>query len=173
MSLLVLAYPTLSDSDLETIRAIRAEHDALYYDVVGAHFTIVFPEPTMDPKDFSDHVRKSVEGFGAFPFVLRCAVLVKDSFSDTTHVFLVPDEGYSAVVRLHDLLYRGPLAPSLRLDLPFIPHVGVGGYVDPAKSKALVDDLNARNLEIRGTVDVLDVVSYENDRVETLERIAL
>ncbi|MCS6846165.1 MAG: hypothetical protein RMN52_00450 [Anaerolineae bacterium] len=43
MSLLVLAYPELSNADRECIRAFRERYDPLYYPVVAPHFTLVFP----------------------------------------------------------------------------------------------------------------------------------
>lgn len=173
MSLLVLSYPNFAPEDLDWIQEIRAEHDELYLEVVDPHFALVFPVFGMDPAVFSRHAREKAEGSGKIPFVLRCASVVDDAFSEYFHTFLVPDEGYSGIVKLHDKLYRGPLAPELRLDIPFIPHIGVGNSQDPLLCKALADGLNARDFSIAGEIDVLDVARYEDDRVTTTEQIPL
>src|SRR3546814_2589021 len=51
----------------------------------------------------------------------RCALPVQDPDSGDTYVYLVPDEGFSALVRLHDRLYSGPFADARSLDRPYIP----------------------------------------------------
>jgi hypothetical protein len=109
--LLVVNYPTLPAMDLATIQATRKIADRLYYEVVAPHFTFVFPTFTLTESALIDHVTAVIAAMPAFDFVIRCAVLGDDAFSDNTHVFLVPDEGYSQIVRLHDRLYTDILAP--------------------------------------------------------------
>lgn len=109
----------------------------------------------------------------AFNFVLRCAVLGDDAFSDFTHVFLVPDEGYSRIVKLHDRLYIGILKEELRLNIPFVPHIGIANSQNAQACKDLVDDLNAAPFEVRGRVEKLDVIWYEDNQVNTIKQISL
>jgi hypothetical protein len=173
MSLLVLSYPNISEKDFNWIQAVRANHDELYYKVVAPHFTIVFPNFNQDKVEFVEHAKLQARCFKKIDFVLRCAIIVKDAFNDYTHLFLVPDEGYSEIVKLHDKLYDGPLAPELRLDIPFIPHIGIGNAIDPFACKKLADELNRKAFEINGRIETLDVTWYEENKVETLERIEL
>ncbi len=173
MSLLVLGYPNLSPDDFEWIQSMRARYDKLYYDVVPPHFTIVFPVTNVDEQKFKAHIKEHAQWLEYVSFVLRCAVVVKDSASKYTHVFLVPDEGYSGIVKLHDRLYTGVLASELRLDLPFVPHIGVCNSVDPNICKKLAGDLNASNFEIAGDIDELNIVNYEGANVTTIEKISL
>ena len=173
MSLLVLAYPQISGRDFEFIQAIRARENRLYYSVVDPHFTIVFPVNTVNLAEFVKHVQERACSVPRFSFVLRCAILDKDAFNQFTHVFLVPDEGYSRLVKLHDLLYTGILAAELRLDLPFIPHIGVANAVDARHCKRVAESLNQEQMEIQGTIAELTIVRYEQDKVTPLERISL
>jgi hypothetical protein len=108
-----------------------------------------------------------------FEFAIRCAVLGNDAFSEYTHVFLVPDEGYSNIVKLHDRLYAGVIASELRLDIPFIPHIGIANSLDARRCKQLVDRLNSQQFEIRGRFDGLDVIWSEGNRVGTIESVNL
>ena len=171
MSLLVLAYPQIEEPDYKWIQSVRAEHDERYYNVVEPHFTLVFPVFDVDEKTIINHTISTAKKFKEFYFVLRCAQIVKDSFSDYTDVFLIPEEGYRIFVKLHDTLYTGPIAKDLRLDIPFIPHVGIANNTDPVKCKKLADEINKRNPEIVGSINKLDVVSFENNTITILKEI--
>ena len=173
MSLLVLAYPQLEKKDYDWIQSIRSKHDERYYKLVQPHFTLVFPSFSIIEKLFTSHVEKVTKKFKEFYFVLRCSQIVKDSFSDYTDVFLVPEEGYRIFVRLHDALYTGVLENELRLDIAFIPHIGIAGYTDPLKCKKLAYEINKNNPEIFGSIYKLDVVSYDSSRIQTLKEIFL
>jgi len=152
---------------------MRSRHDELYFEVVDPHFTLVFPVFICEESVFIHHVKHIAQAIQPFDFVLRCAVLGDDAFNDYTHVFLAPDEGFSHVVKLHDRLYTGLLEDELRLDIPFIPHIGIANSLDPLDCKDVIDEINATPLEIRGRVETLDIIWYENNRVGTIEQIIL
>ncbi len=173
MALLVLAYPEVEKKDFNWIQSFRAKHDERYFNVVDPHFTLVFPVFEVSEKDFVAHVQKAAKKFSEFFFVIRCAQIVKDSFSDYTDVFLIPEEGYRIFVKLHDALYSDLLEKELRLDIPFIPHLGIANSLDPLKCKKLADEINTKNIEIVGAISKLSLVSYENDKIELLKEIFL
>jgi len=173
MALLVLAYPQIEIKDYKWIQRVRSRDDERYYGIAEPHFTLVFPVFGSDRDLFIGHIEKAVKNFNEFYFVLRCAQIVKDSFSDYTDVFLIPEEGYRIFVKLHDLLYTGPLEKELRLDIPFIPHIGIANSKDPYKCKSLADGINGKGLEIVGAVYKLDIVIYENNQIETIKEILL
>lgn len=173
MSLLVIAYPELSPGDLERIQRFRAVHDHLYFDVVAPHFTMVFPVENCRQDVFIQEVRSKAVALRSFSFVLRYAIVNKDAFSPMYHTFLVPDEGNSNFIRLHDVLYRGRLSEHLRLDIDYIPHIGVGNNTDPQVCKQMADEWNATGFNIRGSIHSLTVVSYEQNKVSVLEVIPL
>lgn len=173
MPLLVLAYPQLEEKDFEWIQSFRAKHDERYFNLALPHFTFVFPVDEVSQKDFVNHVEKISKKFKEFYFVLRCAQIVKDSFSDYTDLFLIPEEGYRIFVKLHDALYTGILEKQLCLDIPFIPHLGIANNKDPQRCKILADEINSKNLEVFGAINKLDIVSYSNDKIETVKEIIL
>jgi 2'-5' RNA ligase len=176
VALLVLAYPTLAPDDHAWIQAMRAEHDARLHGVVAPHITLVFPLPadsTVAPAALVEQARRAAAGQSAIPIALRCAIVAPDAPGGDTLVFLVPDEGFGALVRLHDRLYAGPLAGALRLDLPFIPHITVARAADAWACKRLADEINARPLAIAGSVDALEVIAYDGRVIQTIERVAL
>jgi 2'-5' RNA ligase len=155
------------------IQDIRQQEDELSFSAIDPHFTLVFPIIEIDRATLVSHVKQSIQGIQPFEFTIRCAVLCNDSFSKYTHVFLVPDEGYSNIVKLHDRLYTGVITNELRLDVPFIPHIGIANSLDPPHCKQLVDRLNSQQFEIRGRIDGLEIISSQADIVEMIESINL
>jgi 2'-5' RNA ligase len=170
---LVVSYPTISNDSLAWIQEIRREYDELNFSAIDPHFTLVFPIADLDREQLVRHVKQVISSTKAFEFVIRCAVLGNDAFSKYTHVFLVPDEGYSHIVKLHDRLYTGVIANELRLDLPFVPHIGIANSTDVRSCKELVDRLNDRPFEIYGSVDRVDIIWSQADRVGTIASVNL
>jgi 2'-5' RNA ligase len=173
MALLVLAYPEMSAVDYGRIQAFRKRHDGLYYHAVELHITLVFPTFDWEAELFVAETAKQLSGFRPFDFCLRCAVLNKDAFNDYYHTFLVPDEGYSRVVKLHDKLYADKLFPHRALHVDFVPHIGIGNSRDPHRCLEMIDSWNKDEFSIRGRIAALDVVRYEDDTVQTIQRLAL
>lgn len=173
MAYLVISYPELTQSDFDLIQTYRKENDPLYYNVVNPHFTIVFPVFNKSKDEFVSEVRKQLTGLSKFDFVLRCATINKDAFSDYFHLLLVPDEGYSRIVKLHDRLYSGDFKDNLRLDIDYIPHMGIGNSLDKFKCKEMVDFWNSQSFEIRGTIKKMDVIEYDSNSVMTIDEIEL
>jgi len=171
--LLVIARPSWSPGHLERLQAFRAHHDALYYKVVDPHFTFVFPAMGIAARHFITEMELRSEGFPAFDFHLRCATVNKDAFAPMYHTLLVPDEGYSNMVRLHDQLYAGMLRPQLRLDIDFIPHVGIANDPDARWVKAWADHWNAEPFTLSGRIDTLEVIAYRHPEVRTIATIPL
>jgi hypothetical protein len=173
MAVAVVNYPTLRKEDLEWIQSIRRKNDPLYYTLIQPHFAVVFPTEKMSEGMMIEHVKRKIAGVAPFEVVFRCVLLGDPSFQGHAHAYLVPDEGFSGLVRLHDLLYTGPLAGELRLDLPFIPHVAVANAPKPEDCKVIVDVINSKPFELQGRVETLDVIGYDGERVWTVERMGL
>ncbi len=172
-SLAVVTYPVLSAEDFTWLQDIRRQHDEYRYHMIDPHFTLVFLSSGLEEATFTAHVRSIVQNVGRFEFAIRCAVLGEDRFSDSTPIFLIPDEGTSNIVKLHDQLYTGPLAGQLRLDTPYIPHIGVANFTDSRLAKRVVDKLNTGSFEVRGMVEAVEIIWVEDNTVGTVERVGL
>jgi len=173
MPLLVLAYPQLEKKDFEWIQSFRSKYDERYYTWIEPHFTIVFPVEEVNIKRLTDHMEKASKKFKEFYFVLRCAQIVKDSFRDYTDLFLITEEGCRIFVKLHDTMYRGILEDELRLDISFIPHMGIANSRDPLTCEKLADEINSINPEVFGAVNKLDIVLREGEKVNPIKEIKL
>lgn len=172
MNLHVVAYPELLAADREMIQLCRKEYNTLYT-VIQPHFTLVFSVADMQAADIIAEARKQAALTTAIDFSLRCAVINKDSFSNNYDAFLVPDEGFSKIVKLHDKLYSDKLSHHHRLDISYIPHISIANSVDVSVIKRIVDEWNEKDLVINGTISWVDIINYENRVVTTLERLAL
>jgi 2'-5' RNA ligase superfamily len=173
MSLLLLAYPTLSPGDFERIQKFRNHNDGLYYQVVEPHFTLMFPLSGWEIEAYKEEVEKQMRGFKPFDFCLRCATLNKNAFNEYFHVFLVPDEGYSHILKLHYQLCADRFFPHRALEVDYIPHIGIGNSKDPLKCLEMVESWNRVEFAIPGRISTLDIVNYENDTVHTIQRLPL
>lgn len=172
MALLTLAYPTLSAADRAWIQRIRGQYDS-QAQWVAPHFTLVFPVFDVEGQLFAEEIRQQARGQESIRFEIRCATVVRDTLSDLTHTFLVPDQGFGDLVKLHDQLYSNLLAPHLRLDIPFIPHITVASSVDATVCKRVADAINGEDRVVRGEVETLDIVHFANQQVTTLAQISL
>lgn len=147
----------------------RREHDIPFRDVVAPHFTMVFGCADVPESAYRDHIRAVARSQRVIRFICRYAMLANDDSNGNYYVFLVPDEGYSQVSKLHDQLYRGILAPYLRLNIPYVPHIGIATIADAPRIKALCDELNATGVSISGEINTMSVCSYDGSRITDLE----
>jgi 2'-5' RNA ligase len=173
MALLAVSYPDLQPTDFKWIQMLRARYDTHHFRIVKPHFTLVFPVVKTDRSQFADHVRSIAKQTKGMQFVIRRALTFQNLQRDSCHVFLVPDEGYGDIVSLHNRLYTGPLAEELNPDYPFTPHITIADSKDAAICKDLADSLNAKNISIEGAIQSIDIIDFNNDRVETIEVVRL
>ena len=173
MFYLVVAYPKISERDFNWIQEYRKENDPRYFAVVQPHFTIIFPTPNIAEEDFIKEVKIQTQDTKVFEFELKVATINQDDSKEYYHEFLVPEKGYSDIVKLHDKLYAGAFYKNLRFDIDFIPHVGIGNAKDVHESKKRVDALNNEDISILGTINTLDIIGYADGKVTTVEQIVL
>jgi 2'-5' RNA ligase len=119
------------------------------------------------------HVRRKTKGIGRILFVIDKALAFKDSLSGDFLLFLVPRDGSEGIIGLHDILYTDFLAAELRSDIPFVPHITIGNGRDPAQLSKLAARLNRGKLNIKGSIDVLEIALLGKSSVKTLEHITL
>jgi 2'-5' RNA ligase len=152
-----LAFPDIDAPTLATWRSFRAANSPAAKVAVDLHFTLAFACSAVPEADYLAHVSAVAKACAVVPFCLKYAMLGADDEDERAYVFLVPDEGFAGISRLHDRLYTGPLQNHLRLDLPYVPHITVGVTTDRARAKALCDALNAQGVLVHGTIRALTV----------------
>lgn len=175
MALGVGAYPILEEIDYNIIQDFRNENDELYYSIAEPHFTFVFPieENEIKKDQFIAEIFDKSKGVEQFDVEIKCATVNKDIFLDYYHLLLVPDKGYSKIVKLHDKLYSNLLFNHLRLDIDFIPHMGIANSKDKLKVKRWADEWNQKEFTIKGTLESLTIVDYTNNILTDLTKVKL
>lgn len=173
MSLIVVAFPKVSAEDAMWIREYRRNHDPRFFTIVEPHFTLVFPIDGIPQDVFVHEVEQLSKGFKGCNFTIRVATVIQDKIEGYYHEFLIPDEGFSNMVKMHDALYAGIFMPHLRFDIDYTPHIGIGNADALEECKDRVDALNADNIHIAGTIDSIDIIEYTGGPVQPISTIAL
>ncbi len=140
--------PFPADSAIEPFRAANDPAAAN----MPAHVMLVFPFHTvLTPLQIASHVKKIVGNWPPLPISIRDIEGLLDTF-----VLLMVRDRAEALTQLHDKLYTGVLAPFLRDDIVFQPHITVGRVpyrTDPTAAEhdpAFDAMLSAASVQIRG-----------------------
>jgi len=172
-ALLSIAYPDVDAEDRKFLSSFRREHSPAARLRVEPHFTLAFACSQVPEEQYAAHVAAVAAKAAVVPFDCRYAMLGADDEDDRAYVFLVPEEGFSAIALLHDELYTGPLEPHLRLDLPYVPHLTIGIMNDRRLAKGLCDELNRKGVSISGTLRAITIGTAENGEFVALSEHGL
>lgn len=171
MAYLAIAYPELNQRGYDWIQEYRKKNDKLFFDVVKPHITLVFAISDISKDDFINECTSQLKDVKAFNFVSKVATINLDESGNYYHEFLVPDDGYSNVIKLHSMLYSGLFAKHLRYDIDYIPHIGIGNSKNVQESKKRIDGLNKQDFTVKAKVTSVDIVEYKNNVITTLQKI--
>jgi len=172
MSLVAFSYPRLEKQDFDFIQSIRAEYEP-NYSLLNPHVTFVFETDEVEQGVFLEHLRPLITATPVIDFVMRSVSLIRDVDRERWFLLLTADEGFSSIVRLHDRLYTGVLAPQLRTDIPFIPHITLGVFADWMRGAGVRDELNAKSLAIGGQVTSILIADYRTNVLRPITEITL
>lgn len=169
-SLEVIARPHFDNSDLAWLTDIRSRR-------AGSrgppYFTLVFPGVDMAPAAFAARIRQNARDSHRIRFRLRSALVVPEPMVGRFHVFLIPDEGFGAILRLHDALHAGPIAAALRPETPYLPHITVATTTSHAEARKIAQALNMGDLDISGHIDALQAERRTGEVIRQFAEIPL
>jgi 2'-5' RNA ligase len=166
----IVARPVFGKAELEWLTRLRAVHAK---SPGPPEFTLVFPGAAERDDDVVAHAEAIGAATPRIHFVLRSAVIVPESGAGTYHVFLVPEEGFGAIIRLHDRLHVGPLAGFLRPEQPYIPHLTVVTVRDFERARHTKAQLNARDLAVSGRIDAIELRRRDGVSARRVATVAL
>lgn len=155
---------------IERIEAFRRRHDPVAH-LIAAHVSLVFPFPTaMTRLQVETHVKRVTGRFPVIPATFRTVKPAASEFA-----FLMASRGAAAITELHDRLYTRALAPHLRRDLEYAPHITIARHPSLEALDAAVDE--ARGLfrdEFRAVLREVTLLAVEPDgRIAPLAAIPL
>jgi 2'-5' RNA ligase len=120
---------------IERIEAFRKRHDPVAH-LIPAHLSLVFPFPTsLTRLQVETHVKRVVARFPVIPLTFRTIKPAASEFA-----FLMAARGGAAVTELHDRLYTRALAPHLRRDLDYLPHITLARHATLEALDAAIDE---------------------------------
>lgn len=156
----------LPDGLPPSVEAFRHEHDPLA-GTLGAHVTFVFPfASSLSGVQVAAHVRRIAARWPVLPVTLEGV----DAYA-AQWVHLRVAQGRHAISALHDRLYRGVLAPFLRREFEYEPHVTVGRAGDaPACERMLAQARLAFPRPLAGVLRALAIVAFDEAGRATIER---
>jgi hypothetical protein len=154
----VVAKPEFGKTELDWLTRLRRERA---HSIGVPEFTLVFPGSDATRGEIVKHVERVGAATGRIRFCLRSAIIVPEHRMGWYHVFLVPDEGFGAIIKLHARLHTGPLECCLDMTTPYIPHLTVASTKELDVARRTVTSLNAQDLAITGRIDQIEV--HERD----------
>jgi 2'-5' RNA ligase len=159
----VVAFPEELPASIE---AFRSQFDPLGA-VVPAHVTFVFPfASSLSVVQVAAHVRKVAARWPRLPIMLAGV----DAYAGRW-VHLRITRGRAAIAELHDRLYRGALAPFLRREFDYEPHVTLARAEDAPGCDAMVVHARATfTRPLEAVLRSLAVVALPHDGRVVVER---
>lgn len=170
MSLEVIARPHFDKDDLAWLTDIRSRR-------AGSrgppYFTLVFPGAELEPKAFVARVRFNAEGIPRIRFRLRSALVAPEHTVGRFHVFLIPDEGFGAILKLHDALHAGSIEAAIRPETPYLPHITVATTTTHDEARKIAQALNQGGIDIHGHIEALQVEHRTGEVIKEIAEIPL
>lgn len=166
----VVARPRFEKADLAWLTEIRSRRTG---NPGPPYFTLVFPGAQMEPAEFARLIRVAAQDTPRIRFHLKSALVAPEATVRRFHVFLIPDDGFGAILKLHDKLHTGPIEACLRPETPYLPHITVATSADYVAARKIAAQLNARDLSIEGTIESLQVERREGETVKLVAEVPL
>ncbi|MEP7070016.1 MAG: 2'-5' RNA ligase family protein [Usitatibacter sp.] len=155
---------------IERVEAFRARHDPASRDI-AAHLSLVFPFPTAHSRlQVETHLNRIVSLWPRIPVTFRRVRTHANEF-----LFLMASRGAASITALHDKLYTRSLAPHLRRDMPYEPHITLARHPDfPALERALAEAEEEFGAEYAETIREVTLLAVEpTGRISPLKTISL
>lgn len=122
-------YPLLSTELFQSIDAIRGKYDPTS-GFTRPHITVLFPVPdTVGERRLISHIENVLSDWS--PFEIRLGGYYK---SPDHWLFLTLVEGEEQVKKLSQALYTGILEDYRRDDFEYVPHLGLGLFINEGSS---------------------------------------
>jgi hypothetical protein len=174
----VVARPEFKADAANFVQSVRDEFSDLQFNDkgFGVHVTLMFKmREGLTVEQWDAHMANVLSTYEPFFMAFRCAITMPDltdSKDQRYHVFLVPDEGFSNVVKLHNSLYTGELVAKLVHDVPYIPHILLGYHDEAAYCNQVVDFVNKKGT-IVGKVSTVKLFQDSGEGMQEIKTYTL
>ena len=155
---------------IEDVEAFRARHDPMAA-LIPAHVSLVFPFSTaLTQLQIATHVQRVVSRWPPVATTFRRPRLEANEF-----VFLMAARGAASIKGLHDRLYTRSLAPHLKRDMPYEPHITLARQAEfPRLEAALAEALDFFGGEYSAVMREVELLSVGRaGKIELLQSFSL
>ena len=173
VELYTVAPAKLSDADAWTIRGLRRRYHPGEEGFIGPHITLLFGWSGLKPDAYIRHVQELAQSFKPFLVTLTEAVAPIEQEIHKNYVYLTAPGSDAQLRTMHAALYGGPMAPALKRDLEYVPHMTVGCLHDRQSAAELAETLNSKGVKIDVPIDGLEVYAKTDRGYRLLKEIAL
>jgi len=163
-----ICLPQFSGDGQSEIQALRLAHCPEQAGLIGPHVTLIFPTDALPERDFIGHVVSIAGSFSRSKVCFRSSLPYLEPASGLSFVFLVPDEGFGWLNRLHERLHCGPLASAWDPTRPYIPHITLGIFKTFPQARAASEIFNSRQVGFSGLASSIEVVLVESTSVRRI-----
>ena len=165
MYLAFVYYPKIQHKKFQ---AFRNKYEP-YANLLPEHLPLIFPVPeSIGMGALENHILSVLENQKSIQVHFFGLKKTRDHW-----LFLTIKEGNDQILKLHDHFYQGMLAPWLRKELPYIPHLGLGLFskerydfnhsttnltLDKEKYDLARKEFEALNFDLWCTIDHLTMI---------------
>lgn len=171
--LYTIAPAGLSEADAWTIRGLRRRYHSKEEWRIVPHVTLIFGYDGLVEEEYVRHVQRVAARLAPVCVTLTDALAPEATDAETNYVYLIAPGADARLREMHAALYQGALAPALRHDLHYVPHLTVGCLYQRTEALALAKELNAKDLAIDVTIDRLAVYADTDSQYRLVKEIAL
>jgi hypothetical protein len=171
---MVVAMPTMNDNELQFLQTLRKMHDPKGHAVLGPHFTLFPLHDKFSRDELKTALETNLRHQMKINVCMRLAMFMPPLYQHKSwYAFLIPDEGFSCLSRLHQLVYSGKLHSALDKKFPFIPHITIGSFGNKEDCLQLVGQFNAIRIQLSGYIEKLLFIETCNDKLIVFDELHL
>lgn len=167
MPIAIVTCPEIPADELQWIQELRQSRLAPPELDLAPHIPLVFPADVAVDDNLMMHMYGVAGSTQPFESVFRIAAPSADPLNGGWIVRLLPDQGLSKLMRMHNFLYTGPFDGRLNMDVPYIPHLTLARTETGEDAKTLCEELNSGIIEVAVEVKSVEVLIVDGDTIET------
>jgi hypothetical protein len=167
MPLAIVTCPEIPPSELAWIEDLRGKHLSSPETDIPPHVMLVYPAEFVMDENLTMHMYGVTGSTQPFEAIFRIAAPAIDPIHGGWRVQLLPDEGLSKLMRMHNFLYTGPIADHVNYDIPYVPHLTIARTETGPQANALCEELNSSIIEVSARFTTVKILRIEGGEVTT------
>lgn len=171
---MIIAIPNMEMSDWDFLQSLRKTYDPKGYAFLQPHFTLLASSKYISKQDFNQLIKANLNTQSKIDFIIRTAIFMPPlNQHKSWYTFLLPEEGFNALVKLQRQIVNTGLYNYLDTNFPFIPHITVGSSQEKTICLESVNNLNNQKIAITGCIEKIHLIETNNNSTQILDEILL